>query len=225
MSKKKSISVKTVGVNETAGIFGARDIAQIALLAAIIIVLSITPLGYIPIGAVNATTIHIPVIIAGVVLGWKKGGIAGFIFGMTSFIRATFVPNLTSFLFSPFYPGGNFWSLVIAFVPRILIGIGAYFIYKGVYFLLGKTPSPAKRSIASAVAGFGGTMINTLLVMGMAYLFFAQKYADAIGKDISLVGSAIVAVITGNGIVEALIASVISAGVCSALLVAMRFRN
>ena len=75
---------------------------------------------------------HIPVIIAGIILGWKKGAFAGFVFGLTSFLKASFIaPNITSFLFSPLYPGGNFWSLVICFVPRILVGVIAYFVFTG----------------------------------------------------------------------------------------------
>ncbi|MEF9968776.1 MAG: ECF transporter S component, partial [Longicatena sp.] len=40
-----------------------------AMFLAIEIVLVITPLGYLPIGPISATTMHIPVIIAGIVLG------------------------------------------------------------------------------------------------------------------------------------------------------------
>ena len=49
-----------------------RSLVEMALFMAIIVVLAITPLGYIPLGFMNATTVHIPVIIAGIVLGWKK---------------------------------------------------------------------------------------------------------------------------------------------------------
>lgn len=53
-----------------------RSLVEMALFTAIIAVLALTPLGYIPLGFMNATTIHIPVIIAGIVLGWKKGAFA-----------------------------------------------------------------------------------------------------------------------------------------------------
>ena len=42
---------------------------SMALFLAIEIILVVTPLGYIPIGPLNATTMHIPVIIAGIILG------------------------------------------------------------------------------------------------------------------------------------------------------------
>ena len=47
------------------------------------------PLGYIPLGVITPTTVHIPVIIAGIILGWKKGAFAGFVFGLTSFLKAS----------------------------------------------------------------------------------------------------------------------------------------
>lgn len=49
-----------------------RDLVEMALFAAIIVILAFTPLGYIPLGVITPTTVHIPVIIAGIILGWKK---------------------------------------------------------------------------------------------------------------------------------------------------------
>ena len=73
---------------------------SMALFLAIEIILVVTPLGYIPIGPLNATTMHIPVIIAGIVLGKKAGAELGFVFGLTSLIKATIQPGITSFCFS-----------------------------------------------------------------------------------------------------------------------------
>ena len=72
---------------------------SMALFLAIEIILVVTPLGYIPIGPLNATTMHIPVIIAGIVLGKKAGAELGFVFGLTSLIKATIQPGITSFCF------------------------------------------------------------------------------------------------------------------------------
>ena len=44
-----------------------------AMFLAIQIILVVTPLGYLPIGPISATTMHIPVIIAGIALGKKAG--------------------------------------------------------------------------------------------------------------------------------------------------------
>lgn len=105
-----------------------------AAIAAIIVVMASVPfLGYIPLGFMNATIIHVPVIIGAILLGPKYGAFLGLVFGVTSVIRATITPNVTSFVFSPFVSingfGGNGWSLVIAIVPRVLIGVVAYYVF------------------------------------------------------------------------------------------------
>ena len=66
------------------------DLAQLALLATLVVLLAFVPyIGYIriPILAIQATTIHIPVIIGSILLGPKAGGILGGIFGLTSLIN------------------------------------------------------------------------------------------------------------------------------------------
>lgn len=196
-----------------------RSMAEMALFIAIILVLSVTPLGYIPLGFMNATTIHIPVIIAGIVLGWEKGAFCGFVFGLTSFLNASFrSASVLSFLFTPLRPNGNLWSLVIAFVPRILIGVVAYFSYKG---LMKVTKN---KSISMFLAGFLGSMTNTVLVMGMAYIFFARPYSEATNLPIEKVLGAVCSVMAVNGIPEAIVAGIIASAVCSALMSAFKDR-
>jgi uncharacterized membrane protein len=50
-----------------------KDFTLTAMFLAIMIILAVTPLGFIPIGPINATTMHIPVIIASIVLGPRIG--------------------------------------------------------------------------------------------------------------------------------------------------------
>lgn len=65
-------------------------LVQVALFAALVIILAFTPfLGYIPLGFTRATIIHIPVIIGSILLGPKKGAVLGGVFGLTSFINNT----------------------------------------------------------------------------------------------------------------------------------------
>lgn len=196
-----------------------RSLVEMALFIAIILVLSLTPLGYIPLGFMNATTIHIPVIIAGIVFGWKKGAFCGFVFGLTSFLNASFrSASVLSFLFTPLKPMGSVWSIVIAFVPRILIGVVAYVIFKVLF------NATKKKSVSLFIAGFLGSMTNTVLVMGMAYIFFAKPYAEAIGKEVNQVLGAVCSVMVVNGIPEAIVAGLIASAVCAALMVAFKDR-
>ena len=58
-----------------------KNLAFLSLFIAIEILMVMIPfLGFIPVGPLRATTLHIPVIIAGIVLGKAKGGFIGLIF-------------------------------------------------------------------------------------------------------------------------------------------------
>lgn len=112
------------------------ELVLLALFTAIIIIMAFTPLGYIPLVVINATVIHIPVILGALFLGPKKGAFLGFVFGLTSFINNTFrAATASAFVFSPVLAAniegiaGVFKSLYICFVPRILVGIIPYFVY------------------------------------------------------------------------------------------------
>ena len=192
------------------------EMVKMALFIALIILLSVTPLGYIPLGAVNATTIQMPVIIGAVLFGWKKGAVLGGVFGLTSLIKNTLQPNATSFVFSPFIPvfgeeSGSLWAIVICLLPRIMIGFTAAAVFAGL------SKIKVNKTFASAAAGFCGSLINTVLVMGGIYLFFGESYSAA--KDIAYntLMAAVSATITGAGITEAVVSAVVCGAVCPVL--------
>lgn len=196
-----------------------KEFTLTAMFLALMILLAVTPLGFIPLGPINATTMHIPVIIASIVLGPKIGAGLGGIFGLISLIRATAMPTILSFVFSPFIPvlgtsQGSLKSLLIVFIPRILIGIVPYFVFMG----LKKIMKNKKQSVSLFLAGLAGSLVNTILVMNMIYFLFSESYAAVIGKSGSAVYGAIIAVIATSGIPEAIIAGLATAGVCSVLL-------
>ena len=97
--------------------FSVRKIVVSGVLAAIAILLGWTRLGFIPVPTLagNATIMHVPAIVGGVMEGWVVGGIIGTIFGLFSFINAT-VPL--------------FKDPLVAILPRIFIGITPYFAYR-----------------------------------------------------------------------------------------------
>lgn len=194
-----------------------RLLTQMALLTALMLLMAFTPLGYIPLPFMNATTMHIPVIIGACLLGPKMGGVLGGLFGITSVVRATISPNLTSFVFTPFYSfspefHGSWTSLIVAIVPRILIGVCAGLVFMGLKKLI------HNETISLAVSGFVGSMVNTIGVMGLIYLLFGEQYAAAGGTDPSLLLGVIMGVVGLNGVPEAIIAAVLTAAVSKAVL-------
>ena len=189
-----------------------KGLVLLAIFSAIIVVLAYTPFsGYIPLGFTRATIIHIPVIIGSLMLGPKKGAFLGGVFGLTSFINNTINPTLTSFVFTPFYSLGDYsggiGSLIICFVPRILIGVVPYYVYRFVHKLRGREGVSAPGLI---LAGLSGALVNTLLVMNLIFVFFRDAYAAANGVAANAVYGFILGIIGVNGIPEAIVAAVIT---------------
>ncbi len=193
-------------------------LVQTALFTAIIFVLAMVPgLGYIPLGVIRATTIHIPVIVGSLVLGPKKGAVLGGMFGLTSLINNTISPNVTSFVFSPILAmemGGikeAIMSFVICFIPRILIGIVPYYVYGGICKVMKK--GKTSQVVALAAASIAGSFTNTLLVMNLIYLLFGKQYAAAKDMAYEALYGSILAIIGTNGIPEAIVAAVLVAAI------------
>lgn len=194
---------------------------QVALFAALIIILSFTPfLGYIPLGFTRATIIHIPVIIGSLMLGPKKGAFLGFVFGLTSFINNTINPTATSFVFTPFFElgevHGGMGSVIICFIPRILVGVIPYYVYQGLNRVTGK------QTLSLAAAGLSGALTNTLLVMNLIYVFFREAYASANHVAAEAVYAFILSIIGINGIPEAIVAAVLVSLICRILFKYLR---
>ena len=212
MSRKAS--AKTLGM------------VQLALLGALIFILAFTPfLGYIPLGVTRATIIHVPVIIGSLLLGPKKGAALGFLFGLTSLLSNTMTPAITSFTFTPFYPlpgtdQGTWLSLIVCFLPRILVGVVPYYVYIGLQKLF-----RAKKEGnlgALAVAGVAGAMTNTIGVMGLIFLLFRDAYAAAKAVEPGAVLGIILGIVGFNGVIEAIGAGILVGAVGKVLF---RFRE
>ena len=187
-----------------------------AAIAAIIVVMASVPfLGYIPLGFMNATIIHVPVIIGAILLGPKYGAFLGLVFGVTSVIRATITPNVTSFVFSPFVSingfGGNGWSLVIAIVPRVLIGVVAYYVFAAMMKFF------RDKKGGHTIAGVAGSLTNTLLVMNLIYIFFGESYAAASNTLAEGFYMVIMSVIVINGVPEAIVAGILVTSIVKVL--------
>ena len=204
--------------------YSTMSMVQVAIFGAIICIMAFTPfLGYIPLGFTRATIIHIPVIIASLLMGPKKGGVLGFVFGLTSFITNTVNPTATSFVFTPFYSvgeiSGGIWSVIICFVPRILVGIVPYFVYKlALRFVSEDTRKKGVSNVGLILAGVTGALVNTLLVMNLIFIFYGDAYIEASGKAAALGYTFIVSVIGINGVPEAIIAGILTLCIGKVLL-------
>jgi uncharacterized membrane protein len=203
-----------------------KQTAILGMFAAIIFLLTFTQIGYIklPFLLINATIIHIPVIIGSIIFGWKMGAVLGLMFGISSLINNSFYAiGITAFVFTPLIPvpgseNGSLLSLIVCFVPRLLVGIVPYFVYTA----LKKAEGEKGRALWLTIAGITGSLTNTLLVMHLIFIFFKDSYSVA--KDVAseAIYGVILTTITANGIPEAIIAGIITAAVCQTVFIAFK---
>ncbi len=177
----------------TASRFATRKIVVIGLLSAITIILSLTPLGFIPIPPINPTIMHIPVIIGAILEGPLVGAMLGLIFGITSLYKAIIQPNIVSFAFI---------NPLVSVLPRVIIGLTSYYVYS-----ILKIKS---QTIRIGIAAFIGSITNTALVLSALYLLYLQSYANAFNINTSAASKAILAVGITNGLPEAIVTVLIS---------------
>ena len=192
----------------------------LGMLIAVLLVMGMTGIGFIPLPVIKATTMHIPVILGAILLGPGAGAVLGAAFGLCSIWANTTTPGLLSFAFSPFMSTTGFpgviKSLWIALGCRILFGWLAGWIWK----LLKKLNlnDIAALPVTAAVS----TVCHTLMVMGSIYVLLAQQYADAKNVGTSAVFGLVMGTVTASGIPEAIAAAILVAAIGKALL---RFTN
>ncbi|MDF2871097.1 MAG: hypothetical protein K0R05_2672 [Anaerocolumna sp.] len=198
--------------------FNTKKMVLAALFGAIIILLNFTPFGYIQLPVIKATIIHVPVIIGAILLGPRIGAGLGVVFGLTSLYNNSFAPTILSFAFSPFIPlpgteKGSWLALIVTFLPRILVGILPYYVYK----LLNRLFKTRGKLLTLGVSGLVGSMTNTLLVMSLIYFLFRDAYGEAFSLSLDAVYKAIISIIFVNGLPEAALAAILTAGICRTL--------
>ena len=64
-----------------------RQMVQLSILTALVLLLAFTPIGYLRIGALTITFLPVPVVIGAVLMGPRAGAFLGCVFGLTSFAQ------------------------------------------------------------------------------------------------------------------------------------------
>lgn len=180
-----------------------RKLALAGAFSAIIIVLSLTNLGFISFSpVVSITILQIPVILCATMAGLPAGLFAGFVMGMMSLIKATMSP---SGILDPF-----FVNPMCSVLPRMLLGLVAW----GLWRVLNLIPSMPK-TLSAAVTGFVATFAHTLMVYGCIFIFDGADMRAAL-DSIGMTGAGYFAVV-GAGIVSEMVEAASSLIVCAAV--------
>lgn len=183
------------------------NLTHIALLAAILVVMAITPLGYITLGPLSITFLTIPVIVGALCFGPGAGAVLGLAFGLTSFFRASQSPMMSYFLsVNPFY------TFVLAVVPRVLEG----FLCGTIYRLLNRKKELKLWKIS--ISSLSCPVLNTILYIGTMILLFGRtEYVQKLQGGRSLL-TFVVALVGIQAVVEAAVCGMVGSIVCAALI-------
>ena len=155
-------------------------------MGALIIVMGLTHIGFIPwFSGASITIMQIPVILAALIAGKNSGLGTGFIFGVFSLIQAAIAPigPLDPFFVNP----------LISILPRCLMGLCAFWSFA----FFNKIPKFPK--IANyAISGLFASLVNTCLVLFMLVVFKAIDF------------KMFIAVLIANGLLEAAASAIIT---------------
>lgn len=187
------------------------EMTMTAVLAALIILMTFTPIGYIPLGPVKMTLVTLPVAIGSVVLGWRSGLILGGVFGFTSFYTCFGMDALGNILLgvNPFY------TFIMCVVPRLLCGLLPALIYKAI-----SKNGTRRTMLAIPLSGASVAVINTVLFLGSMWLFFSENITELVGVQsiFALFG----AFAGTNGLVEIAVNIVVGTAICKPLTLAKK---
>lgn len=182
----------------------------ISMLIAILIIQTFVPiLGYIPLGPIDVTIVHITVILTAVLFGSKMGLTVGTIWGILSMIRAYTQPTPFNIVFL---------NPLISVVPRMLVGWISGLIFQWVKNRLSER-------LSYTVTALVGTLLNTILVLGGIYIFAAETYAYALGVPASALLSILGTVVATNGVIEVIASMIILPLVAGPLTRFLKRRN
>ena len=182
----------------------------ISMFLAILIIQTFVPvLGYIPLGAIDITIVHITVILAAILFGPKTGTIIGASWGLLSMIRSYVQPSITNVFFQ---------NPLISVLPRLLVGLLSALLFM---FIRNKISERWAYSITALV----GTLLNTVLVLGSIYIFAVEAYSNATGIPESAVLGALGTVVVTNGLIEAVASMVILPLLAIPLAKVLKSRN
>lgn len=181
---------------------------QLAILLALEVLMTFTPIGMIVTPLFSITLMHIPVIIGGVLLGPVYGGILGGAFGILSILRAIIGGGAGDVLFNPAASGNPFGTIVMSVLPRILVGVLAAYLY-----LLFKKLFRSDFAALPLTAVLT-TALHTVMVLGCMFLFFSEHPLMA-GMELRMIFTSVVAL---NGLIEMGSALVLVTAICKPLL-------
>lgn len=168
-------------------------IAVNALLCALVLTFAFFP---VQIGVLSLAVIPIiAIIVSAETMGVVNGMLTGLFFGAVSLLNHLVRPGALSFAF---------YNPLVSILPRILIGVSAFYTAKGVSRLFPGLP----RLFPNAVGALAGVLTNTVGVLGLILAFYHGRPLGSGGSAINTEWLA--GIILTNSILEAVVCTVLT---------------
>jgi uncharacterized membrane protein len=181
---------------------------KLAILTAIVLIMSFTPAGYLRLSVIEISFLAIPVAVGAIVLGPAAGAFLGGVFGATSFAQVFLGTNPMGAVLLVINP---FLTFISCMIPRILMGFLTGIIFKA----LRRTDTAGTWSYA--VGSLSAAVLNTVLFMGGFVLFFGNSdFAKGLRGDVPMIAF-VVGMVWAQGVVEAIVCCVAGGAICKAV--------
>ena len=185
-----------------------QDLTLTAVLAGLVLLLGLTPLGYPHIGPISITFLTIPVAIGAMVVGPSAGLFLGTLFGVTSLIQAIMGDPFGQMLLNitPFLTG------CLCIIPRALMGL-----LTGILFKLYVQWIMGEKIVPMIAGGATASLLNTIYFVGgfIGFYLIYRNHPDFANYTIWAI---IISVLTLNALVELAAGIIVSAAVSRALV-------
>jgi len=198
--------------------FSTGKTVRLAVLAAVLILMGFTPLGYLRINPVMVITFNmIPVVIGAITIGPTGGAILGAIFGFTSFSQALLGLDVLGTALLGQSARSAILLFVMCMVPRILAGW-----LPGLIFRALNTKGEGRRLVAIAIVALSGSVFNTIFFVAAFVGFFATNPEIISTFGTSDVWTIITFLITTNAIIEAIVCTIVGGAIGRAIFPAAK---
>lgn len=190
-----------------------------AILCALILLMTFTGIGYIPIGPIKLTLNVLPVALGAVVLGPMYGAVLGTVFGLSSFFTCFGMDAFGTVLM-----GINpFFLFIMCVVPRIICGWLPAVIFKAL------SKHDKTKVFASALSCALTAGLNTVGFLSLLWVLFAPELASNPqvlevlgGMSINSIATLFVVFAGVNAIVEVITNLVLGTAISKALFSVMK---
>ena len=145
------------------GKMSARELTTLGLLTGVLLLMSVTPLGYFHTFGLDISLMMVPVAIGAMLMGPKAGAWLGLIFGATSFYQAVTGSSAFSTMLFNITP---IYAFLLCIPTRVLMGFLTGVIFKAAQKV------DKKKTVCYFVGGFFAAFLNTLFFMGMLLICY-----------------------------------------------------